>query len=34
MVSPHQEGTGDLGHGQTADHAQRERHAVSIASAG
>src|SRR5271165_3248845 len=23
----HQEGTGDLGHGQTADHAQRQRHA-------
>src|ERR1039458_273461 len=23
----HQEGTGDLGHGQTANHAQRQRHA-------
>jgi hypothetical protein len=23
----HQEGAGDLGHGQTADHAQRQRHA-------
>jgi hypothetical protein len=29
----HQEGTGDLGYGQTADHAQRQRHA-GIASAG